>query len=155
MALRAIYKTGSQCVLPQPNDFDYVKIYDTKEEARQALINNRDHSVCWHFESLDRLPHIFVGCYIYTFMELVWGDEIKEIKDFKLSKHKKEYTELFKKYRERLPRESKIWYHFVIAYFLLKNRKLKLTNEQIEIAQHTHDNGINCEMYQLLIEYFV
>ena len=148
--LRAIYKTGSQCILPNSNDKDYVKVYDLYSESREALKHNHDHSVDYHFDGIDKMPRVFLGCYIYPFMELVEGEEIETLKNFSIFEHKDEYVALLK--RELGLREaSKQWYHILIACYMFANKKMSLTKTQLKKVQEVHDNGITQELKEYCI----
>lgn len=146
--LKAIYKCGSQCILPDSNDKDYLKVYETKEERREELIKNTNHSVDYHFDNLDRIPRVFLGCYIYPLMELVEGEEIKELKEFSIfdEKVKEQYVPLLKKYMTFLPDNSKLWYHILIACYMYERNKMSLTKTQLKKVQAVHDNGITKEL---------
>lgn len=150
--LRAIYKTGSQLVFKHSNDKDYVRFYDTREERLLALIKHkRNDEADVHFALA--VPKIFIGCYIYPFMELVQGEEIEEFKNFSLIDHKDEYIELVRNYVQWLPRENKKWYHIYLGISMLDRGTMELTDEQRENAQSIHDNGINDELYDYIIDY--
>lgn len=151
--LKAKYRTGSSLILDKPNDQDFVYFYETKEEKREALIKYRhEENIDVHFDYIRPLK-VFLGCYIYPFMELVEGEEIEEIKNFNFLEHKDEYIALVRKYIEWLPRESKRWYHIYLGISFLDKGSMELTEEQRENAQSIHDNGINCELYNYIIDY--
>ena len=152
--LVAIYKTGSQCILPNAKDNDLVMFYETKEEARKAFEKNKKRDCDYHFDSIENLPHIFIGCYLYPFMELVDGVEIPAIKNFSIFEHETEYKELLKTCVNTYRKEYKSWYHIVIAYYMFTYGKMKLTKTQLKVAQQTHDKGVSAEMYDTLVEYF-
>ena len=151
---RAKYKTGSECILPKHNDNDFLLIYDTREEGKEALIHNRDHSYDWHYDSLDRMPKVFLGCYIYPFMQYIEGEHLECIEQFSIFEHEQEYKDLLVSYFRWLPIKHKWWYHIVIAYFMFKKGEMSLTEEEREIAQETHDNGISKELFTVVVEYF-
>lgn len=148
--LRATYKIGSQCILPNAHDIDILKIYDTKEEAHDALIYNLDHSVDYHFDYITRIPYIFLGCYIYPYMELISGEEIQGIKDFSIFKHEQEYKQLLRRHVSWMRKDCKWWYHVYIAACMFDNNEMKLTPEQTLIAQEIHDHGITPELEQYI-----
>lgn len=154
MGLISIYKCGSSVVLDNPRDKDFLKIYKTLEESRKAHIENTDHSVNWHFDNADSLPKITLGCYAYPFLELVKGKEIPAIKNFNLIEHKKEYYKLVKKYFDWLPLKHKWWYHIVIAYFMFKKGEMTLTEQEKEMAQQVHDNGIDSDLAETIKSFF-
>ena len=151
--LKAKYITGSSLILNKSNDQDFVYFYETKEEKREALIKHRrKENIDVHFDYVRPLK-VFLGCYIYHFMELVEGEEIEDIKNFNFLEHKDEYIALVRKYIEWLPRESKRWYHIYLGISMLDRGTMELTDEQRENAQSIHDNGINDELYDYIIDY--
>jgi len=150
--LKAIYKTGSQLVFEHSNDKDYVHFYETNEERLNALKKHKyDKEADVHFAVAS--PRIFIGCYIYPFMELVQGEEIEELKNFNLIDHKDEYIVLVRKYMKWLTRENKKWYHIYLGISMLDRGVMELTDEQRKNAQSIHDNGINDELYDYIIDY--
>ena len=151
---RAKYKTGSWCILPRYNDKDYLLIFDTREESREALIHNHDHSVDYHYDSLDRMPKIFVGCYIYPLMEYVEGEHLECVEQFSIFEHEQEYKDLLKDYLSWLPHEHKWWYHIYIAYCMFSKGEMSLTDQEKETALNIHDNGISQELYDSIVDYF-
>lgn len=148
---KAIYKTGSSLLLKNSNDNDFVFFYETKEEARQALIEfKRDYDGCVHFDYVRPLK-VFLGCYIYHFMELVEGEDL-HLDEFSIFDHEEEYKELLKKF-VNLPKESKNWYHILTAYYMFKNNSYELTESQLKDIQRAHDKGITNAKYNLCIEW--
>lgn len=148
---KAIYKTGSSLLLKNSNDNDFVFFYETKEEARQALIEfKRDYDGCVHFDYVRPLK-VFLGCYIYHFMELIEGEDL-HLADFSIFDHKEEYMTLLKKYAELLPQDSKNWYHILIACYMYKNGSYDLTEAQLSAVQRTHDKGITESKYKFCID---
>lgn len=152
--LRAVYKTGSSLILPNPKDIDYICYYDTNEERIKALAKNRNIEANNHFRVFGSEPKIFLGCYIYPYMEKVQGEDI-DFKSFNLfdSETKSKYIELLRKYASCLPNENKKWYHIYIAVSIYENGKNKLTKKQIATAQKIHDKGVDEEMKQYLFDY--
>lgn len=152
---RAKYKCGSSLILPNPNDDDYVYYYDTNEERLEALRNNLNHSVDNHYCIFNEAKRIRLFCYIYPQLEHIEGEEI-DFKSFSIFDEdvKREYIALLKKNIAHLPKENKRWYHIVIAYFMYKNGEMKLTTQQKEVAQNTHDKGISENMYNKMVDYF-
>lgn len=142
--IRAVYKAGSSCILPKPKDEDYIYYCDNAEERRRLLIENTDHSVDKHFRVWGSEPKVFLGCYIYPFMQLVEGEKIEGIETFSIFDEtiKTQYVELLKETAKRLENKSKKWYHILIACYMFKNEKMELTQEQIKKVQEVHDNGI-------------
>lgn len=153
--LRAIYKCGSACILPTPKDEDYIYYYDTNEERLEALKKNHNHSVDNHYRIWGSEPKVFLGCYIYPFMEKIDGEDI-DFQSFDIfdEKIKEQYFEVINRNIEHFKKEDKRWYHIVIAYYMYKNEQMKLTSQQKEVAQNTHDRGISDTMYNKVIDYF-
>lgn len=154
--LKAKYKGGSSVLLPQPNDTDYFFYYDTPQECREALIKNHDHSVDNHYRVIGYDPRVSLWCYVFPFMELVEGEEIKELKEFSIfdEQVKTEYIALLKKEIERINKSSKRWYHIVIAYYMYQNGEMTLTSQQLKVAQDTHDKGVSDYMFNKIVDYF-
>ena len=148
---RAIYKTGSQCILPNSNDKDYCYYFDTNEERLQALERNHDHEKDIHFVLWSNRLRIFLGCYIYPFMEYVEGEEIQEFATFNICEHKKEYKELALKYIDVMKDDSKKWYHILIACYMFERNKNSIVKAQKQTAQQVHDNGITKELKEYCI----
>lgn len=151
--LRAIYKTGSSLILPKPKDIDTVYYYDNNLERLEALKRYKHKKEDIHFRIFNNEPYVFLGCYIYHFMELIEGEENLKFKDFSIFNND-EYLKCLKKYYDFLPDKNKKWYHIIIAMYLYKNNEYKLTKQQIEVAQFVHDNGITPELKQEIKEYF-
>ena len=59
--LRAIYKSGSACILPNSNDIDYIHYYDTNDERREALIKNKIRDKDIHFRLFSQAKECFLG----------------------------------------------------------------------------------------------
>ena len=152
--LRAIYKSGSACILPNNNDIDYIYYYDTNDERREALIKNKVRDKDIHFECLKNAKNVFLCCYLYPFMEHIEGEEI-DFSDFSIFNEdiKAQYIPLLKRYAERLDRESKLWYHIFIAVKMYQKGGIKLSKNVLETAQKIHDNGIDNENYQHIIDF--
>ena len=149
--LKATYTTGSSLILKGFNDRDIVLFYETKEERTRALINYpRDSGYDVHFDYVRPLK-VFLGCYIYHFMELVEGEDL-HLADFSIFDHKEEYIELLKKYASWLPKENKKWYHILTACYMFKNNSYDLTEAQLKAVQSTHDKGITDAKYKLCLE---
>lgn len=150
--LKATYRTGSSLILPNSNDNDVVFFYETKEERREALIKHK-HSdeIDAHFDYIRPLK-VFLGCYIYHFMELVEGEDL-HLNDFSIFEHQEEYMELLKWYAERLSKKNKRWYHILTAYYMFKNNSYDLTEPQLKAIQSAHDKGITDAKYNLCIEW--
>ena len=152
--IRAIYKTGSSLILNNSNDNDLVYFFDTKEESKTAVDffkkeNNNGADI--HFDYV-REPSVFLGCYIYHFMELVKGKDL-HLADFSVFDHKEEYMALLKRYAEWLPQDNKKWYHILTAYYMYKNESYELTETQLKAIQKAHDEGITNAKYNLCIEW--
>lgn len=149
---RAVYLTGSSLILKQYNDKDIVIFYDTKEEAREALLKTKNtlNTYDVHFDY--GRGHVFLGCYIYHFMKHVEG-EVLYLSDFDIFNEaiKREYVTLLNKY-VNLPLESKLWYHILIACYMYKNGSYDLTEAQLSAVQRTHDKGITESKYKFCID---
>lgn len=154
--IKAKYKGGSSVILSNPHDIDYFIYVETKEERREMLIHNHDHSVDNHYRVVGHDPHIFLGCYALPLMELVEGEEIEAIKNFSIFNEavKTEYIKLLKEKSKQFDKSDKRWYHILVAYYMYKNGEMKLTSQQKEVVQKTHDNGITDTMFNKIIDYF-
>ena len=152
--LKAVYKGGSSVILPNPNDTDYFYFYDNEQERNEAFKKNKDRSCDNHYKLLSDNPKVFFGCYAYPRMVLIRGEEIESFKKFSILKHKKEYSKVALNYISFLKNQSKTWYHIVVAYFMFKNGKESLTEEQINIVQKVHDCGIDQELKDKITEEF-
>ena len=152
--LRAIYSTGSSCILPESNDIDLVYYYDTKEERREALIKNKVRDNDIHFRLLSQAKRVFLGCYIYPFSKHIEGEEI-DYSDFSIFDEniKAQYIPILKDYAERLDRADKRWYHIFIAVKMYQKGGIKLTKTELKTAQKIHDEGVNCDIYNSIIDY--
>lgn len=149
---RATYKTGASLILKVSNDVDVVRFYDTEEERREALIHYKhDDPNNVHFDSLEKSPRVFLGCYIYHFMELIEGEDL-HLDEFNIFDHKEEYVALLKKYTEWLPLENKWWYHILTAVYMYANGSYELTDKQLADIQRTHDKGISNAKHKYCIE---
>ena len=152
--LRAIYKTGSSIFLKNNRDVDYLYIYDTVQEKRKASKCKPSEDIDKHFIAMPDILRIRLGCYIYPTMELVEGEEIKELKEFNILEHFEEYKELVNYYIDSLINKDKRWYHIAVAYYMFNNNSLSLNEEQIKIIQYIHDNDISEEQKEKIKEYF-
>ena len=151
--IKAIYTTGSSLFLPKPNDKDVVRFYETKEEKREALIKYRhDDERDVHFDYVRPLT-VFLGCYIYHFMELVEGEDL-HLADFDIfdAQIKKDYVALLNKYASWLKHDSKLWYHILTACYMYKNNSYDLTATQLKTIQSVHDKGVTDSKYKFCIE---
>ena len=148
---RAVYKSGSACILPNSNDVDYIYYYETSEERVDALIHNHDRSVDKNFVLWQNRLRVFLGCYIYPFMEHISGEEIPEFKDFNICDHKTEYKEIALRYISVLEDSSKTWYHILIACYMFDRGKNSLTKTQIKKVQEVHDSGITNELKEYCV----
>ena len=97
-----------------------------------------------------------MGCYAYPFMQHISGEQITEFENFSILDEtiRPQYIEVVKKNLTCIPRKSKRWYHIVIAYYIFKNGEMKLTTQQKEVVQNTHDKGISDTMYNKVVDYF-
>lgn len=155
MALISVYLGGSSCILPQARDIDLIYIYETQEEAREALIHNKRRDSDCHFASLEKeLGKVCLRNYQYPFMRLVQGKSILEIENYSIFEHEQECVEFIKGYFSWLPLESKWWYHIYFYYEFFKNGNLELTNEILNTAQEIHDNGVSSEMRDIIVDFF-
>ena len=151
--IRAIYKTGSSLLLEHSNDNDLVYFFDSNEEAQKAqnFFGKKDsEGADIHYDYV-REQKVFLGCYIYHFMELVKGKDL-HLADFSIFDHKEEYMALLKRYAEWLPQTSKWWYHILIACYMYKNGSYDLTEAQLSAVQRTHDKGITESKYKFCID---
>ena len=155
--LRAIYKTGSSLILPNPRDIDFIYYYDTISERLEALQNYKHDNGDVHFRLVCEATFVYLGCYINHYMQLIDGEPIPELENFSIfdEKIKPKYVECLKKHYNFLPNEIKKWYHIVIAYFLYKRGEYELNEEELNIAQSVHDNGITEQLKTEIGEYFV
>lgn len=150
--LLAIYKCGSGLLLDNPRDNDLLYIFETKEQAMDALIKNRDREKDIHFEWLGH-NKIFLGCYAYPLMELLEGEEIDEFKKFSIFDHEEEYKDLLKSYAKKLSLNDKRWYHILVAIYMYENGKSKLNKTQLKKVQKVHDEkGIDQEVKKYIME---
>ena len=149
--IRAKYLGGSSVILPIHNDIDYYYFCDTREERLELVKNNKDHSVDNHYRTIEQATKLTIFCYIYPFMQLIEGEEIKELTNFSIFDHKNEYIALLKKYINRLDKKDKHWYHILVATYMFKNVKMKLTKKQLENVVLVHNQGINDELYSYII----
>lgn len=152
--LRAIYKSGSACILPNSNDIDYIHYYDTNDERREALIKNKIRDKDIHFRLFSQAKRVFLGCYIYPFGEHIEGEEI-DYSDFSIFNEeiKSQYIPLLRNYANRLERTDKRWYHIFIAVKMYDKGNIKLTKAELKVAQKIHDDGIDDVNYQYIIDY--
>lgn len=151
--LRCIYKTGSQCFLPKSNDKDYLYYYDTNDERKEALRKNRNHTDDIHFRTIGNDPRVFLGCYIYHWVELVEGEEIEAFKTFSIFNEevKSKYVPLLKSYAQFLKDTDKAWYHILTACYLYVRGKYQLTKTELNKIQSVHDSGITKELKEYCI----
>ena len=138
-------------ILPNARDEDIFYYYSTNEERRQALIENKDHSVDKHYKVWDKRLHIFYGCYIYPYMQHLRGEAINEFKTFNICEHKEEYKECVKNFMEITDKKRKGWYHIYIACMMFENGKNEISDEQKAKAQKVHDNGITEAQYKFIM----
>ena len=149
--LKAIYKTGSSCLLSGSNDVDYIYYYETQEERVNALKKKKHNDNDIHVRLWDKRLDVFLGCYIYPFMEHVEGEVIEEFKTFNICDHKVEYKEIALKYISFLKDDSKKWYHILVACRMFERNKNSLTKAQLKEIQKVHDEGITKELKEYCI----
>ena len=154
--LRSIYKTGSSVILPNPKDTDLIYYYDTSSERLEALQNYKHDNGDIHFRVVSGATSIFLGCYVYHYMQLIEGESIPNLESFSIfdEKIKPKYVECLKKHYNLLPNKHKKWYHIVIAYFLYKHGEYELSEKELKIAQSVHDKGITEQLKTEIGEYF-
>ena len=156
--LKAIYKCGSSLLLPKPKDIDYLLIYDTKEEASaEAMKKNRVRDgINRHYNYVENVLKVRLYCYTNPILELIEGEEIEGLKTFSIfdKQVKEQYIALLKNYVSWLPHESKLWYHIYIAVKMYDKGKMSLTKTEKNTAQKIHDEGIDEDNYQYIIDYF-
>lgn len=149
--IKAKYTTGSQCFLDNPNDRDEVWFYETKEEANEARrTRGLDRTINVHYDYVRPLK-VFLGCYVYHFMELVEGEDL-HLDQFSIFDHKEEYIALLKRYAGWLPKKDKHWYHILTACYMFENESYDLTAKQLEAIQRTHDKGITDAKYDYCLK---
>lgn len=149
--LKAVYKTGSSCLLSNSNDVDYLYYYETNEERLEAIKKSKHDDINKHYKLWDKKLDVFLGCYIYPFMEHIEGEEVEEFKTFNICDHKKEYKEIALKYISFLKDDSKEWYHILTACYMFERNKNSLTKTQLKQIQSVHDNGITEELKEYCI----
>lgn len=151
--LRAVYKTGSTLVLEHGNDVDYIYYCETNEEIEEELkLYRRTDECCKHFRLLSKATAVFLGCYIYPYMELVEGEEIPELKSFNVCDHKKEWKELCLKHLKYMRDNDKRWYHIYATCMMFERNKPTLTKEQWKKVQKVHDEGITKELKEYCLK---
>ena len=144
--IKAIYKTGSSLLLNNYRDIDYIYYYENDYEK----VSDRHKDI--HYVPIDKAKRIFLGCYIYSLMEHVWGIDLG-FDTFNLFDHEKEYHALLKKYVGWLKTNDKNWYHVLVGVYMLENRKIELTKEQLANVQKVHDDRcISEKLYTYIIE---
>jgi len=148
----AIYQSGSSCILPKSHDIDLIYYYDNNDERMSDFRTNHNKEYDIHFDMVDRAKRVRLGCYIYPFMKHIEGEDL-HFEDFSIFDVKDEYIELLKKHISFLPKQDKKWYHIYIAVRMFDKGKMTLTKKEKEIAQKIHDEGINEEIYQYIIDY--
>lgn len=150
------YKGGSSVVLPNPRDEDIFCYFNTNDERKSALIYNHDHSKDFHFRLKSTAKGIFVGCYVYPYMELLEGEDLK-FDEFDVCDFKKEYARCLYNYIvawQEKDLKNKYWYHIYLGYCALKNGKGKrFTDAQKEKAQSIHDKGITKTQLKNIFDY--
>ena len=152
--LRAIYKCGSQVILPNHKDEDFVKIFDNVEEMRADMEKRDDWEKDWHYSTIEREEKMWIHSYTKHFMELVEGEELDCIKKYKFLDHKDEYKKKIQIFLATFPHTQKQWYHIYIATKFFEKGKMSLTKAEKETAQKIHDEGISEELYQYIIDYW-
>ena len=147
----AIYRTGSSCLLKNYNDIDLVYYYATEEDARKALIKYRHtEKENIHFRCIEKEKRVFLGCYIFPFMEKISGEDVDL--SFSIFEHKEEYIELLRKCLAREEKLGKQWYHILCACYMLKNGSYELTEAQLKAVQKAHDNcSITAKQKELVL----
>ena len=152
--LRAIYYCGSSVILPNPRDVDIVYMYDTIEELHEAKRNKKKRDTDFNIHYELTTPRVFLGCYAYPYMRRIEGEDL-HLENFSLLDHKDEYIAKIKEYVKFLQqhREDKKWYHVYLGISILDRGTMELSQEQRENAQKIHDEGINCELYNYIIDY--
>lgn len=151
--LKAIYTTGSSLILENSNDKDTVRYYETKEECIEAVKKYRhDSDTDVHFDFVGN-KKVFLGCYIYHFMELIEGEDL-HLNDFDIFEEntKKDYVACLIRFTKWLPLEHKWWYHILTACYMYKNGNYNLTSGQLTAIQRTHDKGITESKYNFCID---
>jgi len=146
--IKSVYKGGSSVILNAHKDIDYFYYCETNDERKELLVKNKDRTVDNHYVLWEKRLKIFLVCYSYPFMEHVKGEEIKEFKTFNICDHKKEYKEIAEKQMLCMGKDSKKWYHLYIACCMFERGKNEISDDERNVAQSIHDNGINDEQLE-------
>ena len=150
--LRAVYQVGSSVILSKHRDIDYLYIYDTIEEKREAFRKGKhEKGIDNHYVALEKVPFIYIGCWGYRYAKLISGEEIDAIKNFNLFEHKDRLKEMCLKYFGVLRDTDKHWYHILILCYMFEKKKMTLTKAQIKVVQQVHDNGITKELKEYCV----
>ena len=151
--LLAKYQCGSKAIGLKGNDKDILFVYDNKEEYKIAKRKPRVKDEDWHFALLERCDKIRLGCYAYSKMKLLEGNEVDKLKSFNFLEHFQEWLEMAKRYASNMRKEDKRWYHILAGIYFKENGKMTLTKEQKATLQQVKDDCINDELYKYIIDY--
>lgn len=150
--LRAVYQVGSSVILSKYKDIDYLYIYDTIEEKREAFHKHkREKEIDNHYVALEKVPFIYIGCWGYHYAKLIEGEEIEAIKNFNIFDHKDRLKEMCLKYFNVIRDTDKRWYHILILCYMFERNKTTLTKAQIKNVQQVHDSGITKELKEYCV----
>ena len=138
---RSVYIGGSSVLLHNPKDIDYFYYFDTNEERVDALRKSTEQDCDCHFVLFEKAISVFLGCWAYPYMQYVAGEVIEGFAKFSIFEHKEKLKSILTWYANRLDIKHKKWYHILILCYMFENKKMKLTNEQIEKVQKVHDKG--------------
>ena len=156
--LLAVYKVGSQLFLSKPHDKDLLYIYETDQEVIEQLKNYKPaESLDIHFSTPQRETRAFIGMYGLHYAQHEAGEHIKEVEEHNMFDEnvKRAYKELVLKTIPRLRLNNKLWYHIYIAKCLYeKGKYYKFTKAEKCTFQKIHDEGVDEELKNNLINYF-
>ena len=150
----AVYQCGSSVILKNYRDIDYIYYFETPEQAKESkAIGIHGEGINAHYCSIDKIKKCFLGIYAYPFMKKISGLDVDL--SYSIFKNREEYIECLKKHLEILKKypKSKHWYHLLCAYYLYQNNKYEFTEDQLEHIQQVHDNGIDENTRNLIIDY--
>lgn len=156
--LLAVYKVGSQLFLNKPHDKDVLYVYETDQEMIEQLKSYKPaEGLDIHFTTPQRETRTFIGMYSLHYAQHEAGEHIKAVEEHNIFTDdvKGRYKELVLKTIPRLHLNNKLWYHIYIAMCLYKKGKYyKFTKAEKGTFQKIHDEGVDEELKNKLINYF-